>query len=187
MMTHYNRIDLGPAWVEIQNYILGKIVPNEPVDLVSKIFGINDTEFMLTMYRLLNAPLAKCGFVNRIPKGAILFGNGPGQSAGIHIDGYSLERKNASNFALNIPILNCEQGYMNWYNGEYELVENKTKEGLKLLKIKWKEEPKVIERALINEPTIVQVNVPHNVENLSDQQRLMLSIRFVPDLAVLDQ
>jgi len=67
------------------------------------------------------------------------------------------------------------------------LVENKTKEGLKLLKIKWKEEPKVIERALINEPTIVQVNVPHNVENLSDQQRLMLSIRFVPDLAVLDQ
>jgi len=186
-MTHYSRIDLGSSWVEIQNYILKKIVPNEPVDLVSKTFGINDNEFMLTMYRLLNVPLAKHGFVNRIPKGAILFGNGPGQSAGIHIDGYSLERKNASNFALNIPILNCEQGYMNWYDGAYDLVEDKTKEGLKLLKIHWKEEPKIIERALINEPTLVKVNVPHNVENLSNQQRLMLSIRFVPDLGLLDQ
>lgn len=186
-MTYYSRIDLGPAWTEVKNYILGKIVPHEPPDLVSKTFGINDTEFMLTMYRLLNVPLAKHGFVNRIPKGAILFGNGPGQSAGIHIDGYSLERKNASNFALNIPILNCDHGYMNWYKGDYDLIENKTKEGLKLLKIEWKNKPEITERALINEPTLVQVNVPHNVENLSNQQRLMLSIRFVPDLGLLDQ
>lgn len=186
-MTHYSRIDLGSAWVEIQNYILEKVIPHEPADLVSKTFGLYDKEFMYTIYNLLNVPLAMHGFPNRIPKGAILFGNGPGQSAGIHIDGYSLERKNASNFALNIPILNCEHGYMNWYDGEYELEEDKTKEGLKLLKIEWKEEPKIIERALINEPTLVKVNVPHNVENLSNQQRLMLSIRFVPDLALLNE
>lgn len=186
-MTHYSRIDLGPAWVEIQNYILEKVVPNEPPGLISKTFTLYNQDFMLTMYKLLNGPLAKHGFVNRIPKGAILFGNGPGQSAGIHIDGYSLERKNASNFALNIPILNCDQGWMNWYKGEYDLVEDKTKEGLKLLKIEWKGEPEIIERALINEPTLVKVNVPHNVENLSNQQRLMLSIRFVPDLALLNQ
>ena len=186
-MTNYSRVDLGSSWFEIQNYILEKVIPNESVGLISKTFGLYDKEFMLTMYNLLNVPLANLGFANRIPKGAILFGNGPGESAGIHIDGYSLERKNASNFALNIPILNCEQGYMNWYKGAYDLVEDKTKEGLKLLKIEWKEEPEIIERALINQPTIVRVNVPHNVENLSDQQRLMLSIRFVPDLALLDQ
>ncbi len=186
-MINYERIDLGPAWQEMQKYILEKVVPNEPKGLISKVFGINDTEFMSTAYRLLSGPLEKHGFPGRIPKGAILFGNGPNASAGIHIDGYSLERKNASNFALNIPIQNCHQGYMNWYKGDYNLVETKTKEGLAHLKIEWKEKPEIAERILVDVPTIVRVHIPHNVENLSDQRRLMLSIRFVPDLALPNQ
>lgn len=183
-MTYYKKIDLGPAWQEIQNYIVEKVLPNEPENLQSKLFGINDTDFMSFIYRTLKDPLESYGFKNRIPKGAILFGNDPNRTYGIHIDGYSLDRKNASNYAINIPIQNCEKGYMNWYTGDYNLTETKTNEGLALLKINWKGDPIVVERTIVDVPTIVQVNIPHNVENQTDKRRLMLSLRFVPDLAL---
>ena len=181
----YQKIDLGSGWQEIQNFILNKVVPYEPKNLQSRLFGVNDKEFMALVYRVLKDPLASYGFPNRIPKGAILFGSDPAKSYGIHIDGYSLERKNASNFALNIPIQNCEQGYMNWYGGEHTLSETKTAEGLGLLKIHWNCDPEIIEQTIIDVPTIVKVNLPHNVENRHpDKHRLMLSIRFTPDLVL---
>lgn len=186
-MINYSKIDIGSAWKEIQDYVLTSVVPDCPNPLVSKVFEQKDKDFMLFVFNALQKPLRENGFGVMLPKGGILFGNDPGAVMGIHIDGYSMDRKNASNFAINIPILNCEQGYMNWYSGAYELTETKTKEGLKHLKINWKEEPVIAERAIIDSPTIVRVNIPHNVENLSDKRRLMLSIRYVPDLALLNQ
>ncbi len=181
----YQKIDLGNGWQEIQNYIIKRVLPHEPLNLQSRLFGVNDKEFMALVYAVLSGPLESYGFPNRIPKGAILFGSDPGKSYGIHIDGYSLTRKNASNYALNIPIANCEQGYMNWYGGEYRLSETKTAEGLGLLKIHWNCDPEIIEQTIIDVPTIVKVDLPHNVENRNpDKHRLMLSIRFLPDLVL---
>ena len=73
---------------------------------------------------------------------------------------------------------------MNWYSGEYTLSETKTPEGLALLKINWNCDPAIIESTVVDVPTIVKVNTPHNVDNRSNKHRLMLSIRWIPDLVL---
>ena len=64
----YQKIDLGSAWQEVQEYILTKVVPNEPSNLQSRLFGLKDIEFMTFAYKTLKAPLEKYGFSSRIPK-----------------------------------------------------------------------------------------------------------------------
>ncbi|CAB4241900.1 hypothetical protein UFOVP71_438 [uncultured Caudovirales phage] len=114
-------------------------------------------------------------------KTAVMFINRPQFKQDMHIDGYTIDRANTSNTALNLPILNCDTGPMFWYDGEYTLSMN-TSVTIKYLKITWQSGPTLAAEALINKPTIVRVNIPHHIENRSDNPRLMLSVRFTPDI-----
>lgn len=108
----------------------------------------------------------------------------------IHVDGTEQDRSNYFKYALNIPILNCAQGEMVWYGGDYELelVDNKLDVGAglgKYFNIKWNSEPVPIESKVLDTPHIVRIDVPHQVINHSDNYRIMLTTRFRPDIMFL--
>jgi hypothetical protein len=50
------------------------------------------------------------------------------------------------------------------------------------LQIDWETEPSLANWKIIDTPTLVKINIPHHIENLSDLPRLMLSVRFTPDI-----
>jgi hypothetical protein len=115
-------------------------------------------------------------------KEVILFGQGPNNVQGLHVDGYSESRDGSSNWALNIPVLNCTQGEMIWYTGTYTYIPATNKSNIKFLQLQWQGELPKLNSRIIDIPTIVKVDIPHSVVNHSDKRRLMLSVRFTPDL-----
>jgi len=117
-------------------------------------------------------------------KSAIVFGQGPGSIQEVHVDGFGVARKGASNWALNIPIANCGHGEMIWYSGKFHLSETANTQGLKYLDLTWDGEQKIQESIIIDKPTIVKIDVPHQVINNSNTRRLMLSVRFSPDIFI---
>jgi hypothetical protein len=114
-------------------------------------------------------------------KTAIMFINEANFIQDLHVDGFNVERANASNTALNLPILNCDNGPMHWYNGNFFLTKSPSKT-IKYLKINWTSKPTLAATKIINSPTLVKINIPHHIENKSDSPRLMLSIRFFKDI-----
>lgn len=98
----------------------------------------------------------------------------------IHIDCTSADNLELVNTALNFPWENCDN-YMYWYQGDYNLV---AKEYIGVDKFKrkyavldWLSEPTIIDRTIIDAPTLVKVSVPHSVENVP-QHRKLLTFRF---------
>lgn len=114
-------------------------------------------------------------------KTAIMFINKPHSKQNLHVDGFELERTKACNSALNLPILNCNKGPMFWYNGEYYLSKS-TSNSLKYLTINWTTKPRLVCTKIIDKPTLVKIDIPHRTENQGDSPRLMLSVRFTPDI-----
>lgn len=113
-------------------------------------------------------------------KSAIIFAQAPGNVQELHVDGFGVDRLGASNWALNLPI--AEVGEMLWYSGEYHLSETANGQGLKYLQLNWHEEPKVAQRVLVDQPTIVRIDIPHQVINQGLGRRLVISVRFNPDI-----
>ncbi len=114
-------------------------------------------------------------------KSAIMFINQSRFVQDMHVDGFDIARLNASNTALNLPILNCDTGPMMWYDGEYYLTKSPYKT-IKYLKLNWTKGPNLVCKKIINKPTLVKIDIPHHIENQSDSPRLMLSVRFSPDI-----
>ena len=95
-------------------------------------------------------------------------------------DGFDSSRAGACNWALNLPI--AEVGIMAWFDGDYVLKETANGQGLGYLAPDWKGEYQIITSVAIDRPTIVKINIPHQVINHSDKRRLVLSMRFYPDI-----
>jgi hypothetical protein len=185
-LQYYKLVDMPAADLKhIKDYILFDIVASRDAPVVSHTVNLSNYKIKLLLKNLISETLARHGFEQCEAKSVILFGVPPQSKVNIHVDGYTADRKDSSNFALNIPIQHCEQGVMHWYKGTYTLEEGITAEKLKHLKIVWEGEPELAHSKIIDSPCIVRVNTPHNVENLSDQYRLILSVRFTPDLAIL--
>lgn len=104
-----------------------------------------------------------------------LFSIQPNSIGGIHKDG--IDRY----CALNIPVKNCDKGFMDWISGDIEerqiigaftqlrVVDNKTDLNKVLIE----------ERMILTNPTLVNTNVWHRVDNLDNNSwRHVLSIRF---------
>lgn len=124
-------------------------------------------------------PLAKhTGKIHKIKTG-IIFAQAPGSVQKMHVDGFSVERQGACNWALNIPI--AEVGVMSWYGGEYDLVKG-AGQGIGYLEPAWHGEMHTLDSVAVDQPTIVKINVPHQVINHSSKRRLVLSLRFTPDI-----
>ena len=90
-------------------------------------------------------------------------------------------------WALNLPIQNCEQSYTIWYNAEVkeDVVKPVVIDGVATAAtyVKYQEETAVeIDRVCSNQPLWVNVHTPHSAVNLGDQTRILLSLRFSPEL-----
>ena len=111
---------------------------------------------------------------------AIVFIQEPKSECSIHVDGLHPDRKGAPNWSLNIPLTESD-AEMTWYDGPYSL-NIKDSQGLPYLDIDWQYQPNLVETIKVDKPVIVNINKPHKVVNLSNHVRMILSIRFNPDL-----
>jgi hypothetical protein len=173
-MEYFKEIDL-PGWAEIQQYCLSKW---DGAFTTARVFDGQELAYIGSIVeRDIQAVL---GIDVKI-KTAIMFINDANFVQDLHVDGFDPERINASNTALNLPILNCDTGPMSWYDGEFYLTKSPFKT-IKYLKINWKTEPVLGVTKIINKPTLVKIDIPHHIENQSNSPRLMLSIRFTKDI-----
>jgi hypothetical protein len=115
-------------------------------------------------------------------KTIMLFGQDPGSVQHEHIDGNKEKNPEDKAWALNIPITNCEQGEMFWHTGKFTLELSKNPAGFPYLEICWQEPKQLAGSAIIDQPTIVKIDVPHYLVNKSNKRRIMLSARFTPDI-----
>lgn len=96
----------------------------------------------------------------------------------IHID-RTMNSTNCVEFALNLPITDCNRVYMNWFENlsnthdvYYPVNKN---HATPILETK---NAKTIDTAKLDLPTFVKINDWHNVENRSDNVEKIISIRF---------
>jgi hypothetical protein len=91
---------------------------------------------------------------------------------------------NKPNFALNLPLLNCEMTYMKWYEAVDESdieIFGGPSNGAKTPMLK-SENSKCIDESNSNHPQIVNVLDWHSIENKSDNDSKIISIRFQNDI-----
>lgn len=173
-MEYFKEVDL-PSWAIIQKFC------REHWDgtfSTAKVFTDRDLEYI---GNIVERDVSSVLGLDVKVKTAIMFINEPHFVQDLHVDGFDPARINASNTALNLPILNCENGPMYWYAGQFFLTRSPFKT-IKYLKINWKDTPTLAATKIIDKPTFVKIDVPHHIENLSDSPRLMLSIRFTQDI-----
>lgn len=90
----------------------------------------------------------------------------------IHIDAVK-----SAQYSLNIPIKNCKNTYINFYQNNGPIGEQLTPNGLKF----YKYDPTqcvLVDRAEMSIPHIISLTEPHNVSNENDTVRITLLIRL---------
>jgi hypothetical protein len=173
-MEYFKEVNL-PSWPFVQKFCRSKW---DGKFTNATVFAGGDLDYIGKLIE--QDILAVLGIEVKI-KTAIMFINDANFVQDLHVDGFDPERINASNTALNLPILNCEHGPMYWYDGDFFLTNSPFKT-IKYLKINWKSEPTLVATKIINKPTFVKIDIPHHIENKSNSPRLMLSIRFTKDI-----
>ena len=120
---------------------------------------------------------------------SLIFQSRPNENPVIHVDGKDLNRDGASHVAFNVPLLNCQDSHMLWYDGEYSMAAYPTVSNPDVysLGLHWTKGPNEVFCQEIASPCLVRVNVPHRVVNQQSQTRMMLSMRFSPTLDFSDQ
>lgn len=111
---------------------------------------------------------------------AIIFIQPPKLKGVIHVDGIKPGRVGHPNWAVNIP-LTTSDAEMYWYEGNYTL-KTEDNQGLAYLDINWTYGPNLAKTVKVNCPIIVNIDTPHSVTNFSNHLRMVLSVRFTPDL-----
>jgi hypothetical protein len=100
----------------------------------------------------------------------------------LHIDCNNDDPPQLIKCAINIPIKNCEDSYMEWYSGDYSTSVNSAvgADGRtrKFIDLAWQADPVLLNHSVIDQPTLVRVNVPHKVST-TDQTRSLITLRFV--------
>ena len=172
-MDYFKTVNI-PSWKLIQDFCKGTW---DGKFTKSRVFVRDDLRHIAS---LVTKDILDVYGVRVQVKTAIMFINEAHFVQDLHIDGFEIDRKGASNIALNIPIQNCDESPMHWFSGNYTLSKSHT-DDLQYLKINWHEPPVMVMTKIIDTPTLVQINVPHYVENKSNDSRLMLSIRFADD------
>jgi hypothetical protein len=104
-----------------------------------------------------------------------------GHRRGIHVDGWRTGVVDLK-WAVNIPLVNCQDSVMTWYAGDHTLSVRLNPVGLPFLYINWATDPVEVASASIRNPIIVAVDKPHTVKNNSENPRCSISIRFTPEI-----
>jgi len=101
------------------------------------------------------------------------------ENLNVHID-YSSE-SGLVHSSIVIPVEGCDNTSMYWATGEYDVEVFHLNDGAgTYARPKWKSMPSISERVTIhNTPTLVKVDVPHNVTSrLDGSYRTILSVRI---------
>ena len=99
-----------------------------------------------------------------------------GQSA-VHIDNTPYQCR------INIPIMNCEYSSTVFYTADDDEIQQQNYNKLTFMKCK---NPVEIDRITIDSPTILRVNVPHQViMDETRSPRICLTVRCEPDPEIL--
>lgn len=122
---------------------------------------------------------------------AVLGGLCSGNTLHEHIDGFFPPKPDSSNWSLNIPIKNYENFKMEWFDGDYTpTIRSESKDDssplkadeMQLLRPVWTGNKYIKDSKNIVCPTIVKINIPHTVHNYSNKTRVVLAVRFTPDI-----
>ena len=170
-----------PISISISNYnlIQEKLKDKLKIITIQKQILLSTEEKKWLSTQLLSEIESLTGKQHKITN-AILFIQQPKAESSIHVDGISPIRLNHPNWALNIPITKSD-AEMSWYEGVYSL-NIKDSQGLAYLDINWQHGPNLAKIIKIDQPIIVNIDKPHKVVNFSNHVRMILSVRFTPDL-----
>jgi hypothetical protein len=109
---------------------------------------------------------------------ARFFMTAPMSELPIHLDG---NHENPKFLALNLPIIGCKNTTMNWWE-QIELIDVESTKEYGANICLFDSDNKICSHSLeLSSPAIVQINIPHNVSNLQDTTRVILSVRFNPE------
>lgn len=176
MKSYHLKVNL-PNFEKIQNYFSTIVKNNDDIN-DNKIIWLTDTDV-----EWLNRHIDLTHITKKNNKiiGAFLFIVKPNNNpTDYHIDGTDIDI-NLPKWALNIPIINCENGEMLWADGDYDIVK-KEENGIPWLEVVWNTDPIIVQSFIIDSPSIVKIDVPHKVINHKNCTRIMLTVRFAPDL-----
>lgn len=99
----------------------------------------------------------------------------------LHLDCNNDNPPQLMNCAINIPILNCEDSYMEWHSGNYSTSINSSTgpDGIvrKFIDIAWTSQPQMIDKTIIDSPSLVRVGIPHKV-SVINKTRSLITFRF---------
>jgi hypothetical protein len=180
-MLLYKKLNLPAALIEeIKNCALAEMQDMQFNSM--QLYFLKKPQYVLGKYLKENYPdlpsLYNC----------ILFRRPGGYPQPIHLDCNNEDPPQGIKCAINIPLLNCEDSYMEWYTGDYEIsvASVKGRDGIvrKHLDLIWAGDdededtmPEVIDRVIIDQPTLVAVNQPHAV-TVTDRTRSLITFRF---------
>jgi len=184
-MSFYHKIKnyLSPTPLHIEEQFLWKYVDidSELVDEIKDIYlkklkkNLQDYEF----FQILKIKIPNVG-------GQKVIGAGLAVSKGNYIQKYCHKDTidtNASYYALNIPLQNCETSETNLYNIKknksvlYSLY-GRTMPGASMAEIAKVVECDVIATYTLDRPLIFNTQIFHSVNNFSFETRLAISLRF---------
>lgn len=114
----------------------------------------------------------------------ILFRRPGGYQQPIHLDCNNDDPPEGIHCAINIPLINCDSNYMEWYDGDYEIkvASVRGRDGIdrRHLDLIWAEnsQRQCIDRTVIDRATLVRVDVPHAI-TLAESLRCLVTFRFM--------
>lgn len=104
----------------------------------------------------------------------------PLSSIGIHVDGTLPDYPKF--LALNLPVLNCTNSHMVWWDNvevQQEMQFNEYGGKIQIYDSPYKT---IIDKLELTSPHLVKINYPHSVDNsLNNYPRIILSLRFKPE------
>ena len=95
----------------------------------------------------------------------------------IHVD--LCTQEHPFNASVVIPIYNCDDSFMYWFDGDYKLTLNESLSGTPYFDINWAGEKNLVEETKIQTPTVCRVSIPHGARSISkDDVRVTATFRF---------
>lgn len=135
----------------------------------------NDPKWYLDYVRGLDEFLTQYQLKDQF-QGAWLSGLDAGASFEAHVDRTSTWRRH---LAVNIPIQGTKNTVMNWYNqATFVGLSHHDRYGTTA---HWSDLISDYPSLELLEPYMIRTDIPHNVENNSSDQRIVISLRFDPE------
>ena len=172
-MKLFNRLPISNL-TEIQREVLNIL----PDDLFSQttIVRLPEYDEQILALPCIQRVLGDFGFAPYV-KSVQLHVTGPNVTIPIHCDvGFT--------YSFNIPIANCDKTYVSWFETDTQPELTRVRDnpvGLTYERFD-PDNCNQIERVEINTPYLLNVRVPHRVENTHNQTRLMLLCRLHQDI-----